>query len=84
MTQTFDSLKSAAARIKRQNKVKHYKEQVAALNAALTKQKEKVRAEEARAEYAERQVRQIAAERDIWKHQAQEAQAKLKSLGRDT
>ena len=83
MTQTLGGLTRDAARIKRQNKVSLYKEQVASLHAALTKQKEKARTEEARAEYAERQVRQIAIERDIWKHQAQEAQAKLKSLGRD-
>lgn len=43
----------------------------------------RLNAEEARAEMAEHQVRQIAAERDLWKHQAQEAQAALKSLGRD-
>lgn len=54
---------------------------MASLNEALAQQKEKARAEEARAELAERQVRQIATERDIWKHQAQEAQARLKSLG---
>jgi hypothetical protein len=39
-------------------------------------------AAEYRAETAERQVRQIAAEKDIWKHRAQEAEAALKSTGR--
>jgi hypothetical protein len=39
-------------------------------------------AAEYRAELAERQVRQIAAEKDIWKHRAQEAEAALKSTGR--
>lgn len=42
----------------------------------------RLNAEEARAEMAEHQVRQIAAERDLWRHQAQEAQAALKSMGR--
>jgi hypothetical protein len=35
------------------------------------------------AEYAERQVRQMAAERDIWKHRALEAEAELKSTRRE-
>ncbi|MGN6772039.1 MAG: hypothetical protein ACTHJQ_19660 [Rhizobiaceae bacterium] len=37
---------------------------------------------EYRAELAERQVRQITADRDIWKHRALEAEAELKSAGR--
>lgn len=82
MTQTLKSLQREAEAIKRTTKLAVYKKQVAGLHEALNRQKEKARAEEARAELAERQVRQIAAERDIWKHQAQEAQAKLKSLGR--
>lgn len=83
MNQTLSSIRREAAGIKDQRKVKLYKEQVVSLNAALNKQKEKARTEEARAEYAERQVRQIAAERDIWKHRAHEAEAALKSLGRE-
>jgi len=82
MNQTLTGLARESARIKAQRKVKLYKEQVASLNAALNRQKEMTRAEEARAEYAERQVRQIAAERDLWKHRAQEAEAALKSTGR--
>lgn len=35
-----------------------------------------------RAENAEKQVRQISADRDIWKHRALEAEAALKSTGR--
>lgn len=41
-------------------------------------------AAEYRAELAEKRERQIAAERDIWKHRAQEAEAALKSMGRVT
>ena len=37
---------------------------------------------ECRADMAERQVRQISAERDIWKQRAREAEAALKSTGR--
>lgn len=84
MSQTLKSLQREAEAIKRTTKLAGYKKQVAGLHDALARQKEKARAEEARAELAERQVRQIAAERDIWKHQAQEAQAKLKSLGEGT
>lgn len=83
MTQTLRSLSREAASIRRAGKVQGWKQQVSSLNEVVTRYKEKFRAEEARAELAERQVRQIAAERDIWKHQAQEAQAKLKSLGRE-
>lgn len=36
---------------------------------------------EYRAADAQRQTRQIAAERDLWKHQAEVAQAALKSTG---
>jgi hypothetical protein len=36
---------------------------------------------ECRAETAEKQVRQIAAERDIWKQRAVEAEAALQSQG---
>lgn len=82
MTQTIASLKRRAAEIKDLRKVNAYKKQVADVLAALERQKEKARAEEARAELAERQVRQIAAERDIWKHQAEAAQAELKSMRR--
>lgn len=84
MSQTLKSLAREAASIRRSGKVACWKQQVTSLHEALTRQKEKFRAEEARAEFAERQVRQIAAERDLWKHQAQEAQAKLKSLERAT
>lgn len=82
MTQTLASLKRDAARIKGQRKNDVYKKQIVDLNVALERQKQQARAEETRAEYAERQVRQIAAERDIWKHRALEAEAALKSLGR--
>lgn len=82
MTQTLEGLKAQATALKQQHRVTGYKKQVSDLHAALDRQKEKTRAEEARAEYAERQVRQIAAERDIWKHQAKEAKAALKSTGR--
>lgn len=81
MAQTLEALKKGAAEIKAVHKTSVHKKQVAELFAALDRQKEKTRAEEARAELAERQVRQVAAERDIWKHQAQQAQAKLKSMG---
>ena len=84
MNQTLKSLQREAEAIRRRTKLAGYKKQVAGLHEALTRQKEKARAEEARAELAERQVRQVAAERDIWKHQAQEAQAKLKSAGMGT
>lgn len=82
MSQTLKSLAREAASIRRAGKVQGWKQQVASLHEALTRQKERTRAEEARAELAERQVRQLAAERDLWKHQALEAQAKLKSRGR--
>ena len=81
MTQTLKSLQRKAEGIKRTTKLAIYKQQVASLHETVNAQRERTRAEEARAELAERQVRQIAAERDLWKHQAQEAQAKLKSLG---
>jgi hypothetical protein len=82
MTQTLTSLRSRAADIKDARKAFAYKQQVIDLNHAVQRQKEKTRAEEARAEYAERQVRQIAAEKEIWKHRALEAEAALKSTGR--
>jgi hypothetical protein len=84
VTQSLTGLKRVAEQIKRQHKANIYKEQVSSLNLKLNKQREKTRAEEARAEYAERQVRQIAAERDIWKHRALEAEAELKSAGRSS
>jgi hypothetical protein len=42
----------------------------------------KLTAAEYRAEKAERAERQIAVERDIWKHRALDAEAVLKSTGR--
>ena len=84
MTQSLTSLKKRATDIKDARKAFAYKKQVAELHEKVRQQKEKTRAEEARAEYAERQVRQIAAERDIWKHRATEAEAALKSTGRAT
>ncbi|PWJ75253.1 hypothetical protein C7441_12135 [Pseudaminobacter salicylatoxidans] len=39
---------------------------------------------EYRAADAQRETRQVAAERDLWKHQAEAAQAALKSMGRAT
>jgi hypothetical protein len=82
MTQTLAGLRREAASIKDQRKVGLYKKQVSELHEKLRKQKEQTRAEEVRAELAERQVRQITAEKDIWKHRAQEAEARLKSTGR--
>lgn len=55
-----------------------YKQATAAHIAFLQRQ---VVALEARAELAEREVRQIAAERNVWKFQAEEALAELKSRG---
>lgn len=81
MTQSFKSLATRANELNRDRKFTVQKKQVADLQAKLDKARERLRAEEARAEIAERQVRQIASERDIWKLQAQEAQAKLKSMG---
>jgi hypothetical protein len=83
MTQDLASLRSRAVEIRDARKAFAYKKQVQDLNEAMKRQKEKTRAEEARAEYAERQTRQIAAEMEIWKHRALEAEAKLKSLGRE-
>lgn len=81
MSQTLESLRRKAESIKRTTKLAIYKQQVVSLHETLRTQRERTRAEEARADLAERQVRQVAAERDLWKHQAQEAQAKLKSMG---
>ena len=78
MSQT---LGQRATAIRRADKIATYKKHITSLIEALDRQNEKTRAEEARADLAERQVRQVVAERDLWKHQAQEAQAKLKSLG---
>ncbi|PWJ73859.1 hypothetical protein C7441_12543 [Pseudaminobacter salicylatoxidans] len=36
---------------------------------------------EYRAADAQRETRQVVAERDLWRHQAEAAQARLKSLG---
>lgn len=82
MTQNLSNLRSRAAEIRDARKAFAYKQQVQDLNEAMKRQKEKTRAEQARAEYAERQVRQIAAEMEIWKHRALEAEAELKSAGR--
>lgn len=84
MTQSLTSLKSRANEINHARKAYTHKKQFAELHEKLRLQKEKTRAEQARAEYAERQVRQIAAERDIWKHRALEAEAELKSAGRSS
>ncbi len=81
MTQTFAGLKQRAAEIRGAQKLATYKRQITELNMALVKARERLRAEEARAELAERQARQMAAERNIWKFQAEEAQAELKSRG---
>ncbi|MCP8894264.1 hypothetical protein KYK29_04930 [Shinella daejeonensis] len=81
MNQTLKSLQRVAGSIRQQRKEQTRKQHIADLQAKLEKIREEFRAEEARAEFAERQVRQIAAERDLWKHQAQEALTKLKSLG---
>lgn len=50
------------------------------LEIDVEKLKQRVDQEEARAGIAEREARQLAAERDIWKFQAMEAEAALKSL----
>jgi hypothetical protein len=60
---------SSAAEYKRQTR-----EHIASLQGKLT-------AAEFRAEKAERAERQIAIERDIWKHRALDAEAALKSRG---
>jgi hypothetical protein len=56
-----------------------YKRQTRAHIAGLQGQ---LAAAEYRAEKAEKAERQIAAERDIWKHRALDAEAELKSGGR--
>lgn len=63
----------------RQMSLKAYRREV---GAQIDKLRRDLAAAELRAELAERQVRQFAAERDLWKHQAQEAEAALKSTGR--
>ncbi len=55
---------------------------IASLNAELDEARRMVVAEQYRADQAERRERQIAAERDLWKHQAKAAEAELKSRGR--
>jgi len=50
--------------------------------AHISKLQGQLTAAQYRAETAERAERQIASERDIWKHRALDAEAALKSTGR--
>ena len=59
--------------------IKNY--QIADLKGKLEKVRADRDAESVRADMAERRERSIAAERDLWKHQAEEAHAALKSAG---
>ena len=59
----------------------HHAMQLADLKGKLAKARADRDRESLRADMAERRERSIAAERDIWKHQAEEAQAALKSAG---
>ncbi|MBL8578122.1 MAG: hypothetical protein JNK47_12920 [Mesorhizobium sp.] len=54
---------------------------IAGFRQEIATLKRRADAESIRADMAERRERSIAAERDIWKHQAQEAEAALRSAG---
>ena len=86
MAQTLDSLKQEAAAIREEQRAFRqepvYRKQLTALHEALAKQKEKVRIAELRAEAAERQMRDVSADRDAWKARALAAEVVLKSTGR--
>lgn len=56
-------------------------EQIAELKGKLEKARAARDEMSLRADLAERRERSIAVERDIWRHQAEEAQAALKSAG---
>lgn len=56
---------------------------IAGLQASLDKARLEVDQAAVRVEIAERKGRQIAAERELWKHRALEAEAVLKSMGRE-
>jgi hypothetical protein len=58
------------------------RDSIAGLQRALDSARHEIVELAYRAEIAERQVRQLSAERDIWKRQAKHAQAELQSTGR--